>query len=69
MILAAIAEYKDELIKKLNRWKDGTNSKGMKINVNKTTHVMINGVSCNWVQNNGRWPCGFCGKGVGRNSI
>jgi len=31
-----IAESKEELIKKLNSWKDGVQSKGMKVNMNKT---------------------------------
>ena len=33
--LVVIAESK-ELIKKLNRWKDGMQSKGMEVNMNKT---------------------------------
>jgi len=31
-----IAESKEELIKKLNSCKDGVQSKGMKVNMNKT---------------------------------
>jgi len=30
------ADRRDELIKKLNRWKDRVQSKGMKVNMNKT---------------------------------
>jgi len=37
-------------------------------NMNKTK-VMISGESYKGVHNTGRWPCGVCGRGVGRNSI
>ena len=34
--LAVIAETKEELIKRLNEWKDYVESKGMRVNMNKT---------------------------------
>jgi len=34
--LVVIAESKEELIKKHTRWKDGVQSKRMKMNMNKT---------------------------------
>ena len=34
--LAVIAETEEELIKRLNEWKDNVDSKGMKVNMNKT---------------------------------
>ena len=41
--MVVIAESKEELIlKKLNRWKDGVQNKGMKVNMNKTK-VIISG--------------------------
>jgi len=43
-------------------------SKGMKVNVNNTK-VTIGGESHKGLQNTRRWPCGVCGRGVGRNSI
>ena len=45
-------------------------SKGMKVNVNNTK-VMIGEESHKGqgLQNTRRWPCGVCGRGVGRNSI
>jgi len=42
--LIVIAESKEELIKKLNSCKDGVQSKGMKVNMNKTK-VMISAES------------------------
>ena len=40
--LAVIAETEEELIKTLNEWKDNVESKGTRVNMNKTK-VMING--------------------------
>ena len=40
--LAVIAETEEELIKRLNEWKDNVESKGMPVNMNKTK-VMISG--------------------------
>ena len=34
--LAVTAENEEELIKRLNEWKDNVDSKGMRVNVNKT---------------------------------
>jgi len=65
--LALIAEIEDELIKRLNEWKDNMESKGMRVNMNKIK-VMISGKSQKVRQNAVRWPCGVCSKGVGSNS-
>jgi len=35
--LAVVTETEEELIKKLNVWKDNVESKGMRVNMNKTT--------------------------------
>ena len=40
--LAVIAETKDDLIKRLNEWKDNVESIGMRVSMNKTK-VMIGG--------------------------
>jgi len=40
--LAVIAETEEELIKRLNQWKDNVESKGMRVHMNKTK-VMISG--------------------------
>ena len=40
--LAVIAETEEELIKRLNEWKDNVESKDMRVNMNKTK-VMISG--------------------------
>ena len=63
-----IAESKEELIKKLNQWKNKVEGKGMKVKMNKNK-AMISGECCSWVQNTGRWPYGVCCVAVARNSI
>jgi len=40
--LAVIAETEEELIKRLNEWENNIESKGMRVNMNKTK-VMISG--------------------------
>ena len=66
--LAVIAETEEELMKRLNEWKDNVESKGMRVNMNKTK-VMISGERQMVWQKGVRWPCGVCSKGVDSNSI
>jgi len=42
LLYAVIAETKDDLIKRLNEWKDNVESIGMRVSMNKTK-VMISG--------------------------
>ena len=66
--LVEIAETEQDLIKRLNGWKDNLENRGMRINMNKTK-VMISGERQKPMQKAARWPCGVCGRGVGSNSI
>jgi len=66
--LVVIAETEDDLIKRLNEWKDFVENRGMRVNINKT-RVMISGEWQKVMQKAVRWPCGVCGRGVGNNSI
>ena len=66
--LAVIAENEEELIKRLNEWKDNMESKGMRVSMNKTK-VMISGERQKVKQKAVIWPCGVCSKGVGSNSL
>ena len=66
--LAMIAETEEELIKRLNEWKDNVESKGMRVNMNNTK-VMISGERQKVRQKAVRSPCGVCSKGVGSNSL
>jgi len=58
-----IVETEDELIKRLNEWKDNVENKGMRVNMNKT-NVMINAELQKVTQKAVRWPCGVCGRGT-----
>jgi len=56
--LEVIAETEEELME----------SKGMRVNMNKTK-VVISGERQKVRQKAARWPCGVCSKGVGSNSL
>jgi len=56
------------LITRLDEWKDNVESKGMRVNRNKTK-VMISGECQKVRQKAVRWPCGVCSKGVSSNSL
>ena len=57
-----IAETEEDLIKRLNEWKNNVKNRGMRVNMNKTK-VMISGERQKPVQKAARWPCGVCGRG------
>jgi len=63
-----IAETEEDLIKRLNEWKDYVENRGMRVNMNKTK-VMISGEWQKVTQKTVRWPCGVCGISVDNNSI
>ena len=64
--LAMIAETEEELIKRLNEWKNNVESTGVRVNMNKTK-VMISGERQKVRQEAVRWPYGVCSKGIVRN--
>jgi len=59
-----IAETQGDLIKRLNKWKDNVENRGIIVNMNKTK-VMISGEQQKVKHKAVRWPCG---KGIGNNS-
>ena len=66
--MAVIAETEEELIKRLNEWKDNVESKGVRVSMNKTK-VMISGEREKVRQKAVRWPCGVCCKGASSSSL
>jgi len=66
--LAVIAETEEELITRLKEWNDNMESKGMRVNMNKTK-VMISGERQTVRQKAVRRPCGVCSKDVGWNKF
>ena len=59
--LVVIAETEEDIIKRLNEWKDNVENRGMRVNMNKTK-VMISGERQKVTQKAVRWPCGVCGR-------
>jgi hypothetical protein len=66
--LVLIAEGETELLEKIRKWRTGIESKGLRVNMGKTK-IMKCQVKSGQVEKSGKWPCGVCRKGVGRNSI
>jgi hypothetical protein len=66
--LALMAESKEELIAKIELWKEGMERKGLRVNMGKTK-VMKSQFSAAPGVDSGKWPCGVCRKGVGLNSV
>ena len=67
-LLSVIAETEEKMIKRLNIWKDNVESKGMRVNMNKTK-VTISGERQKVRQKALRWPWGVCSKCVGSNPL
>jgi len=63
-----MAEIEQDLIKRLNEWKNNVENRGMRVDVNKTK-VMISGEHQKPVHKAAKWPCGVCGRVLGSNSI
>jgi len=53
--LVVIAETEDDLIKRLNEWKNNVENRSMRVNINKTK-VMISGEWQKVMQKAIRWP-------------
>ena len=61
-------ETEEGVVAMFNRWREGMEGRGLKINMEKT-EVMVTGREHRGTIETGRWPCGVCGRGVGVNSI
>ena len=66
--LVLTAESKAEVLEQMNEWRKAMESKGLKVNIEKTK-IMVTGKECESTVNSGKYPCGVCGKGVGSNSV
>ena len=66
--LALIAEPLEECITKIEAWKSGMESKGLRVN-SKKTKFMVSGIGLGQLRDSGAFPCGICRTGVGANSI
>lgn len=66
--LVIIAESEEILMERIEKWKEGLESKGLKVNIGKTK-VLKCEVAAGPVEETGKYSCGVCSKGVGKNSI
>ena len=66
--LVLLADSEDDLKRKLQRWKNGLEAKGSRVNVRKTK-VMKCGVGLQKVVDSRKYPYEMCGKSVDANSI
>ena len=66
--LVILAETFEDLMTKMAVWRNGIESKGLKVNMGKTK-VMISGRDLHILQISDKYPCAVCRKGAGKNSI
>jgi len=66
--LAVVAEAGEELTEKLDGWRDGMESGGMRVSVNKAM-VVMGGERRREGQRAVGWPFGVCGEGIGGDSL
>ena len=68
LVLMLMTDTLEDLEKKLTIWKDNIETKGLRVNVNKTKLVCSKHNSS--VKSDPlKWPCSICRRGVGINSI
>jgi len=63
--IVVIGETEDDLIKRLNEWKDNVENIGMRVNMNKP--LMISAQWKKVMQKAARWPCDVYCRAVGNN--
>ena len=66
--LVITAESEEEAVRKLHIWKREMETRGLKVNIDKTK-MMVVGREPMVRPQRGRYPCGVCGEGVGVNSV
>ena len=66
--LVIIATSLEECVARVEKWKEGLESKGFRANMGKTK-FMASGVNLDVLHDSGKFPCAVCRSGVGTNSI
>ena len=56
--------YKTRVVEKFEKWKKANEKRGNIINLRKTNHT-VTGREGDCKMDNVRWPCAYCGIGVG----
>jgi len=67
--LVIIADNLEDLKQRFDRWRTGMENRGLRINVKKTKIMHSSYLDGRLPKKSGKFPCGVCMKGVGRNSI
>ena len=67
MQMAVKADCEEQVIRKLNIWKEGLERKGARGNLSETK-LKVGGEWHNILRNIGKWPCVVCGKAATRYS-
>ena len=62
------AQFIDELLVKLRTWRSEMEKKGLRVNMGKTK-LMVSGSNLDVLKKSGKYPCGACQAGVGRNAV
>ena len=66
--IVIMAESMNDLLVRLGEWKKSFEKNGLRVNVAKTK-VLVSGRNLNTLKKSGKFICGVCFAGVGRNSI
>ena len=66
--LMVSAHSMDELLVKLRTWRSEMEKKGLRLNMGKTK-LMFSGLKLDVLRKSGKYSCGVCQAGVGRNAI
>ena len=61
-------QYMDELLAKLKTWRSEMEKMGSRVNMAKTK-LMVSGSNLDVLRKSGKYPCGVCQAGMGRNAI
>ena len=66
--LVIIASSEKELVERLRDWKKRMEDRGLRVSMPKTK-CMVSGEGLDVLEDEGKYPCAVCRKGVGSNSI
>ena len=68
ILSSIVADSLEKCVAKVKAWKEGLESKGLRVNMKKTM-FMASGPKMDVLRESGKYPCAVCLTGVGRASI
>jgi len=63
-----IVDSKEEVIRKLNVWREDFENKGSRVIISETK-LMVGEKECNTKKTAWKWPCAICGKNMDSTSM